>query len=109
MEDKNNVYIPYGIKNRREYINGFGAKEVSFIVIAIAVGAVFAILLNLIGMNGLICGLTFLFIPTITGVFVVKDECNTSFLGYLAFLVNFNKSQKVYKYKSLQTMLRKEK
>lgn len=108
MEDKNSVYIPYGIKNRREYINGFGAKEVTLIVMAIAAGGVLAIVLNLFGINGLICGLTFLFTPTITAVFVGKDECNTSFLGYLAFLVNFNKSQKVYKYKSLQAMIRKE-
>ncbi len=109
MEEQNRVYIPYGIKNRREYINGFGVKESILVMIAVVMGAVLAVVLNLFGANGLICGLAFLFTPTITAVLVIKDECNTSFLGYLAFLVDFNKSQKVYKYKSLQAMMWKEK
>lgn len=102
------VYIPYGIKSRREYVNGFGAKEVAFVMLALAIGSVLTVILHFLGMNGLICGLTFLFAPAITAIFVAKDICNTSFLGYLGFLLAFNKEQQVYIYKSLQTMLWKK-
>lgn len=102
-EKKEQLYMPYGVKNRREYFNGFGKSEMIITLVSLIASGGIAMLFQAFGLNTFLSSLLFLFIPTATAVCVTKDISNTSVINLIFYVMQFNKSKKTYDYVSRQT------
>lgn len=101
-EKKDQLYMPYGVKNRREYFNGFGKSEMIITLISFIASGGIAMLSQAFGLNAFLSSLLFLFIPTATAVCITKDVSNTSVVDLIFYIMQFNKSKKTYDYVSRQ-------
>ncbi len=98
-EEHNALYMPQGIKNRREYFEGYGAKEVRITVITVILAAVISYFTFMISGEQIVAVLLFLVIPTTTVLTIIRDSSNTSVIDQLCFMIRFRKSQKYYPYR----------
>lgn len=106
MEEKQEeLYMPYGVKNRVEYFNGFGKSEVFIVIISIIAAIGIYLLLSNLNFNMLITLIICIFSPLATAVMIAKDSCNTSFIDQIRFILKFNSSQKMYSYRTRQNDL----
>jgi hypothetical protein len=103
MEDvieKEMLYIPQGLKKKREYFDGYGWQEFKATLISVVITAVICFLIYIISKNLVITTLTFLSIPSTTVLFVVKNDSNISVIDQIGFMARYVKEQRKYEYRS---------
>lgn len=102
MENENKLYIPYGIKTRKEIFNGFSTEELvkSSIVIAICGGI--DVVIWLVTRNTFLC-MSLLMVSMIISVamFTKDSYLNISPVEQIKFMIRYSNSQKKYPYKML--------
>lgn len=101
MENKENLYIPMGIKEKNEFWDGFASNELKaslkFIFIAMIINGIGSLLIRS------------LFTTVIATVIIIvtalmlntKGTTNLSVMDQIGNMRSFSKSQKQYEYKSL--------
>ena len=103
MEENNKkeemVYIPYGIKNRREFFEGFGVSEFKYTLMSLPLAAALAFFTKAVQGQALISSLLIVLIPAGTVMLVIKDKCNLSVIGYFMVMLRFSWARKYYPYK----------
>ena len=102
MEENNKeemVYIPYGIKNRREFFEGFGRNEFKYTLMSLPLTAAIVFFVRVVLGQVLISSLLIILIPVGTIMLVIKDSCNLSVIGYLMIMLRFSWVRKYYTYK----------
>lgn len=98
-EEKDSLYMPQGIKEKREYFTGYGLKEFKITFISAVLAAFLAGIAYLITRNQVIVALVFLAIPSATVLGVTKDNnTNASVVDLIRFMISFSKTQKYYPY-----------
>jgi len=99
--EKETLYIPLGLKIRTEIFEGFGKEELLKSIGSTFIAAIIDALIYLITRNTAFC-VVFL-LSSIAGsiMMLTKDKTNVSVVDQIKFIVRFNKSQKVYRYKYL--------
>ncbi|SFR77637.1 hypothetical protein [Anaeromicropila populeti] len=97
-EQKEALYMPQGLKKRREYFDGYGQKEFGITLISVLIAVLFSFLAY--GLSGNRVGAIFLVlaIPAGTILSITKDGSNISITDQIRFMVEFRKSQKKYRY-----------
>lgn len=100
MEDEQeSLYMPQGLKNRREFFEGYGKEEFHITILSGIIAAILGICICIINSRLLVVGvLIFLVIPTTTVMAVVKNNCNISVVDQLAFMIEHGREQKEYDY-----------
>jgi len=101
VEDKNELYIPIGLKDRYELWTGFGKEElVKALVINVVLG-ITNIIIYFINRN-IPFNIVFLLV-SISGAIMMltKDTTNLSVVDQLENMIRFSKSQKYYPYEYL--------
>lgn len=93
------VYIPYGIKNRREHFKGFGNEEARYVFLAGIAGGAMAFFVKQMFGQTMISALLFIMFPILVGVITIRDDCNMSVVKYAAIMMRFSKKRKFYIYK----------
>ena len=95
----NKLYIPYGIKIKKDVIDGFGKKEFKQFIIGICISVAAAVIAYIIS------GTPFMAIPAlILGVFASyistrRQHYQQSIVGVISCILRFYKSQQIFKYK----------
>ncbi|SHH59201.1 hypothetical protein [Sporanaerobacter acetigenes] len=103
-EDKYDLYIPMGLKEKNEYWDGFGKDEAIKTLITVGISTLIDVFIYFITKNIVLCSVVFL--TSIGGsiMFFVKDTTNLSAYNQICNMINFAKSQKKYEYKSLDEL-----
>lgn len=101
-EEKLPLYMPYGLKLKKEYFPGFGKKELIPTIIAGILLLCVDAILYVIGVHEI--GILF-FVPLIgtstVGMLLVKGELNLSPYDIVALELKFMREQKRYPYVAL--------
>lgn len=97
-QKKETLYIPQGLKQKREYFDGYGNYELCITIIATLCTAILSYLINKISGNLILAIFLLLAIPSTTVLFVIKNNCNISVVDQIKFMIRFAKSQKKYPY-----------
>ena len=101
MNEKDNLYIPQGLKVGKEYFDGFGKEEmirslVIFFILITINGLIFLFKRNV---------MIFIVIMFVSGsasiMITQKDKSNISVYDQVKYMIRFHKSQKYYPYKYL--------
>lgn len=100
MSDES-LYIPQGLKIRREYFDGFGKRELKYLMVSILVTGIFSYLGCKTFLTLFQAMIIFLAVPTAIGFLSVKTEMNLSVLEVCFLLIRFQRSQKYYPYVAL--------
>ena len=100
------LYIPQGIKTRREYFEGFGKTELMYLIISVAITSVFAYFAYLTFLSLLKAVALVIIIPTAVVFLTVKTDMNISVWEELLLLIKFHRSQKYYPYVALNELER---
>lgn len=98
-EKKYQVYIPYGIRNRREYFQGFGNQELKSVLLSLVVSGVISFFIYTVIGREFLATIIFLMIPLGTIVVVSKDTNNQSVVTYIKRTLKFKNEKKFYRYK----------
>lgn len=99
MEEKDNLlYIPQGLRYKREYFAGYGFKEFQTTIIATILTAVLSVVVFMFSSNLVIAVLLFLMIPSTVVVAIVKNDSNVSVADQISFMLTYAKEQKRYDY-----------
>lgn len=93
------VYIPYGIKNRREHFKGFGNEEARYVLLAAIAGGALSFFVRQVFDKTIVSAFVFIITPIIVGTLTVRDDCNMSVVKYVAIMMRFSKKRKFYIYK----------
>ncbi len=99
---KDVVYIPYGIKNRREFFTGFGVAELKYTMLSLPVAASISFFISAVFDKQIVSSLSLVLIPIGTAILVQKDDCNLSVLDYGLAMLRFKRSRKFYAYRGNQ-------
>lgn len=101
MEEKGDLYIPMGLKEKNEYWNGFGKKEAIQTGISVAILNIINIATYSFHKNTSIS--TVFFLTSIGGSIMLftKETTNLSLYDQICNMIDFAKSQKKYEYKYL--------
>lgn len=99
-EKKTSLYIPFNIRKRKEYVDGFGKPELIQTCVGTAIGLGISIILCIFVLPNIIT----LVFPTImigamTAMLVRKNSFNRSSIDAIKNVYNFKKGQKRYFYK----------
>lgn len=95
----NKLYIPYGIKIKKDVIQDFGKKEFKQFIIGILISVAVAVITYIIS------GTPFAAIPAlILGVFASyistrRQDYQQSIVGVISCTLHFYKTQQIFKYK----------
>lgn len=93
------LYMPYGLRMKKEYFRGFGKDELIPTIIAFVICLMIDCVLYMIGMHAI--GILF-FVPVIgtstVGMMLIKGELNLSPVDIIRLEISFSKSQKIYPY-----------
>lgn len=92
------IQIPGNIRIRMEVIPGVGIKELIQTIIAGAISAFIAVILNAIFKSYLLAIIFFLAVTSITFLLVMKDKNNNSMADIIVNIYKFYKKQRFYKY-----------
>lgn len=95
---KESLYFPQGLKENREYYDGFGKKELQITGVGTAIGSCIDVIIYLFNNNVLLCVFIFLAIPATIVMCVVKDTSNISVVDQIKFMIRFSRSQKRFRY-----------
>lgn len=98
-KNRNQLYIPANVKTGTEFFRGFGVNELKkALAVMAAVGVVlFLVYQRTQNVVQLIVG-----IMIAAGVSVAifsKDDCNTSFVDTMSYMIRFSQQQKRYPYR----------
>lgn len=93
------LYIPQGLKQKREYYEGFGKKELTITIIGTLIGGIIDAVYYMISHNLMVTMFIIIAIPATIIISVIKDN-NISVIDQISFLSYFSKSQKQYDYVS---------
>ena len=99
--EKDNLYIPQGLKVDKEIFDGFGKKEMirAMIIFAILMGVDLVILLF---KRSIIVFMIIVLVSASASIMITqKDRSNISVFDQVKYMIKFHKSQKYYKYKYL--------
>lgn len=100
-ENEGGLYIPQGIKTRREYFDGFGKEELIYMIVSVLISAVVAYLYYQIFRNIFWAMLIVMIVPTVVVFLSIKTETNMSVFDEIKLLLEYQKSQKYYPYVAL--------
>lgn len=101
MEERDNLYIPLGLKERNELWDGFGKEEAIRAIIFIAIAGVIDVLIYILKEN-IIFAVVFILIAIGSSLMMLtKDTTNLSVVDQIVNMIKFSKSQKFYPYKYL--------
>ena len=100
MEDREDgLYMPSGLKLKKEYFNGFGKKELIPTVISAGIFAIIDFIIFMCGVRVPMVLLSILVIGVTTVAFMqIKVELNLSPIDIVQLEVRFAKDQKFYPY-----------
>ncbi len=97
-ENKESLYIPIGVKNRKEYFAGFGKEELiktikaSVVVMIAAIMAYIATGIYLNSIMVLLAGMT------VVIIMLTKSDINISTVDTIRFMYEFYHERQVYPY-----------
>lgn len=99
-ENIHSLYIPVNIKRRKEWVDGFGAKELKYTIIWSIIGLIYGLIMYFIKDKEMmyIIFSVILFAGS-TVILTRKDKTNRSTIDYILMNYKFMNSQKIYKYK----------
>lgn len=97
-EQKEGLYIPRGIKTKREYFYGYGKQELMITVISSFIAVGIAILIYILSQNMIIAVFEVLALPSTVILVVVKNDCNISVVDQVTFMLDYARDQKKYYY-----------
>ncbi len=97
--EKESLYIPVGVKNRKEYFNGFGREELFATMKASAVLLLVALAIYII--TGFYLNAFMFMIAGVTMVVIMltKTDVNISAVDTLRFIIEYQNEQRVYDYR----------
>lgn len=96
------LYIPQGIKTRTEYFEGFGMKELIYLIVSVLVTGTIAYIGYSLTLLSIMKAIFIVMVIPTTVVFLTKKtEMNISVLEELLLLIRFHRSQKYYPYIAL--------
>lgn len=96
------LYIPQGIKTRTEYFEGFGMKELIYLIVSVLVTGTIAYIGYSLTLLPIMKAIFIVMVIPTTVVFLTKKtEMNISVLEELLLLIRFHRSQKYYPYIAL--------
>jgi type IV secretory pathway component VirB8 len=98
------LYIPQGLKKKREYFDGYGWQEFKITLLATAITVGICIITFLISRNLVLTVFIFLSLPTTTVVFIVKNDSNISVVDQIHFMIRYAREQRVYEYRSMDEL-----
>ena len=101
MEDKGDLYIPVGLKIRKEYFEGYGKEELIKTLFVALVTGVIEVVVYLISRNISISVLSYLIIIAATVMMLTKDAMNLSVVDQINNMIRFSRAQKEYPYVAL--------
>lgn len=104
MSKQKDLYIPGGIKQEREYFNGYGKKEFIITVISILISSVLAFYMYNSSGSTVKAMFALLAIPSGVVMFIVRNDYNISAFDQILFLVEFKLSQKKYEYEYMDEL-----
>lgn len=96
------LYIPMGIKSKRDKIAGFGDKELFIIAILSAVTLIAVSIYYSISQDSFGAVFVCLLVAATALVFLKKNETNQSVLDLLTHVIHYLRGQKKFKYKYLK-------
>jgi len=103
MEEKakHTLYIPQGIKTKKEIFDGFTKAELWQALIGIGVMELIVLIYYLIS-GSLVMAMIFAMSAIAAGImFTVKDNNNLSVVDLMKHMIRFSRSQKQYPYVNL--------
>lgn len=91
--------IPVNVPNQKDFVAGFGGKEITITVIALIISIIIAVIVMInsgnviyaIGIIGLVLSMTISFIR--------RDRFNESFIDKLHFMKEYFKAQKKFEFR----------
>ena len=101
MDKKETLYIPQGLKVRPEVFEGFGKEELTKSTISIVCFGLIDTITYMIFKNTAVSVVLFLTAVAGTIMMLTKDRTNISVVDQVWFMIRFAKSQKIYKYKTI--------
>jgi hypothetical protein len=101
VEEKRNLYIPQGLKLKKEIFSGFGKTEIIRAIMVFVCLLVVNLIIFLIKRSSSIFIVATLSAITASIMIAQKDDSNLSVYDQVKFIVKFQKSQKYYPYKYL--------
>lgn len=93
-----NFYIPKNVTTRFEVVRGIGIKEVTYVGIAVVIGAILAAIVNAITNNFLLAASFVAVLGGGTFIFNMKDNNNQSVVSIVKSIIRFQSLQKFYRY-----------
>lgn len=97
--ENNKLYIPVPIRKNKEIAEGIGIQEVIKIAILVAIGVVVGLILFIPTKQVYNLVLPPLFLLMFGIIFYKKDITNKNAIDRIKEMINFSKSQKVYRYR----------
>jgi|LGOV01.1.fsa_nt_gb hypothetical protein len=98
LENEKELYIPLGIKLKRDKITGFGVKEIFIIVVIFSITLIVASFYYSISRDSFGTVLGSLIVGGSTLIILRKNETNQSVLDLATHLIKYLRSQKKYQY-----------
>lgn len=100
-DDNETLYIPAGLKTKTEIFEGFGKEELAKATFSTLVLGGIDLLIYLIKHWTGFCMIFILTSIAASIMMFIKNESNISVVDQIQFMIQFSKSQKVYKYRYL--------
>ena len=97
-QENESLYIPQGIKKKREYFSGYGKYELYITLVSVFIASIICFLIYTIFRNLLLAVFLILVIPFTTVLYIAKNDSNISVVDEIRFMVRFMKDQKKYLY-----------
>lgn len=97
-ENKESLYIPIGVKNRKEYFAGFGREELIKAIkasVVVMLAAVLAYIVTGIYLNAIMVLLTGM---TVVIIMLTKSDINISTVDTIRFVYEFYHERQAYPY-----------
>lgn len=99
MDNKEKLYIPYGVGIEREIITGFGKKQIQHFLIGIFATVLLAIILFAITQSLAALAITAVVGLSADYMLTRKEVYSQSVVGFLGNLFAFSKNQQKFDYK----------
>jgi c-di-AMP phosphodiesterase-like protein len=103
-EKKKPLYISTNILERKDIVEGFGKKEIGYLMVALLISIILFFILYAFTGDILIPFIAAIMILTVVAMIVRKDQCNESMIDKLKFMLEFSKSQKKYEYQYMDDL-----
>lgn len=97
--EKDLLYIPQGLKKKREFFEGYGWYEFGITIISCFAALFIVVMLYLFTGNIVAAVLLFLILPSTTVLMIVRNESNISVVSQISFMIRFAREQKKYSYR----------